>query len=158
MCDVPTASRQRMVCFCADFEAARSAEAAEQLKVSRARQQAVVLSLRPFFRQSGVAVSERSDWLGMDEAQLQEERAAVDELLAQCRGQMAGVGGMQTRVRVSLHTVTAAAPTSIATDEALVEDVTLSPRHRQAVATRLERKRLLQAGIDVLDTYQQTLL
>lgn len=73
-----------------DFEAARSAEAAEQLKVSRARQQAVVLSLRPFFRQSGVAVNERSDWLGMDEAQLQEERAAVDELLAQCRGQMAG--------------------------------------------------------------------
>lgn len=39
-----------------------------------------------------------------------------------------------------------------------MEDVALSPRYRQAVATRLERKRLLQAGIDVLTTYQTTLL
>lgn len=116
----------------------------------------MVLSLRPFFRQSGVAVTERSDWLGMDEAQLQEERASVDELLAQCRGQMAGACGccMPHTHCTRTH---AAAPTSIATDEALMEDAGLSPRHRQAVATRLERKLLLQAGIDVLTTYKQTL-
>ncbi len=74
-----------------DYEAAKTAQAAEHLKTIQERQKSVVLSLRPFFRQSGVAVDQRSDWLGMDEGQLQAERAAVEELVAQCKGQLAGV-------------------------------------------------------------------
>ncbi len=50
-----------------------------------------------------------------------------------------------------------AMPTTLATDEALMGDPSLTPRHRQAVRTRLENKQLLQAGIDVLTTYEATL-
>lgn len=74
-------------------------------------------------------------------AELQQERRCAAGLLEEARQMLAGHG------------------TSAATDELLLAgaDGALSPRRQQAIASRLERKRLLQTAIDVFEAYTANL-
>ena len=110
---------------------------------------ATLLSLQPFLRDipsSSGSSSSGSAPAPLSQADLQRERASAAALAAQARAALARL------------------PTTADTDAALLAAAAqpgaqpMGPRHRQAVATRLENKRLLAAAAEALEQYGAALV
>jgi hypothetical protein len=124
--------------------AAAAAMGDSEADAQQRRLLATVMSLQPFLRDlapsAGSAAAAAAAAQPLADAELQRERQSVAALEAQCQQLLAGM------------------PTSAETDEALLAGAEpLGVRRRQAVAARLEHKRLLLAAAGALLRYAAAL-
>lgn len=135
----------------AGFDLTAAGEAAmgdSEADAARRRLLATLLSLQPFLRDipAPSAAAAAAQPLPLGEADLQRERQSAAVLAAQCRQRLDAM------------------PTTAETDEALLAadgsgggGEALGVRRRQAMATRLEGKRLLVAAAEALESYERSL-